>query len=298
MVISELDEVLYWNSIDQIVNKTNALVKNYYPDNPDKYFLEKNKFYIETINSKINFYDRLSLYKTHGKPIWICGKNNNIDNISSEQIQKAYENSKMENGNLRTEHMMFAIDKWATHLDFYSDKVLRYPDNFVLELTIGAGIGTASIIQKMKCNDILIGVDIDFRCAKTADGIGKYHNVKALGICCNLWNIPFEDETFSVVCSHLGIDECREIPTIINETVRVLKPGGRIVFTCRDNGYIRHKEIFDLFSIKEKEAIECLYNTRLYSNLFYLDKIVNQYNLLKNDVKQFNNNCYVVEYIK
>lgn len=165
-------------------------------------------------------------------------------------------------------------------------------------MTIGAGVGTASVVQKMKHNDTFVGADIDFSCVKNADGIGRYCDANAVGICCNLWNMPFEDQTFSVVCSHLGIDECREILTIITEAVRVLKPGGRIVFACRNSGYLRHKNIFDLFDITEIDAIEYLHNVRLYSNQIYLDKMACQRSLTKTDFKQFDNNIYIVEYTK
>lgn len=298
MVISELDEVLYWYKIDHIVDKIKSLSREYYPNNPDKYYQEKTRFYLETIQSRTEFFNRLMNYEKNGKPIWVAGRNNSIDDISVENIQKSCDNITFENGKLRAEVMENAKKKWASHLDFYTDKILSESESCVLELTIGAGIGSSSVIQKMRSKDKYVGVDIDFSCAKNADGIGRYFKANAIGVCCNLWNLPFDDNTFSVICSHLGIDECREITTIILEAVRVLKPGGKIVLACRDSGYIRHKSIFALFDVAEDKAIECLYNTRLYANLSQLDEIAYQCHLVKTDFKQFDKNLYVVEYTK
>lgn len=298
MIVSELDEVLYWNSIGQLIEKIKFLQHQFFPDNTDQYQPEKVKFYLETISSRADFFERLAFYKMNGKPIWVSGKNQNIDDITLETIQKVYNYATVDNGKLRAEAMENAMRSWATHLDFYSNKVLSGSGNFILELTVGAGLGTAAVIKKMKNNDKHIGVDIDFRCAKNADGIGRYYQANALGVCCNLWDMPFEDEMFSIVCSHFGIDECREMPTIIKEAARVLKPGGKIVFACRNNGYIHHKRVFDLFNIAENEAVECLYDVRLYSNVIHLDEMAYQCHLTKKDFKQFEGNRCVVEYIK
>lgn len=298
MVNSELDEVLCWDCINKITDATINLKKQFYPNNPDEFYIGKQNFYIETIHTKVEFLNRILYYNKNGKPLWISGKNNSCDDISHEQLQKACQNATFENGKLRAEQTKSAIIKWASHIEFYTNKVLGKFDNTILELTVGAGVGTSSIVRKMSNNDLFVGMDIDFRCAKTVDGIGKYYNANALGLCCNLWNMPFNDETFTVVCSHLGIDECRELPRIISEAVRVLKPKGKIVLTCRNNGYIRHKAIFDLFNFSESESVQCLKDARLYSSLTDLDELMSHHKLIKTDFKQFGGDRYVVEYMK
>ena len=117
------------------------------------------------------------------------------------------------------------------------------------------------------------------------------------GLCGNLWNLPFDDSCFSVVCSNLGIDECRFVGKIISEAVRVLKTNGRLVLTCRTSGYLRHKELFDLFGFTCHESESILNRVNLYTNINQLDKIMARLNCTKTAYKDFGVR-FVAEYTK
>lgn len=88
---------------------------------------------------------------------------------------KAFYNATAQNGAVKAELSESGEKKWANYIGYYQNRVLLNCPNHILELTAGAGFGTAAIARKMSENDFLTSVDIDFTCAKNADGIGKHY---------------------------------------------------------------------------------------------------------------------------
>ncbi len=151
---------------------------------------------------------------------------------------------------------------WAAqHLAPYAEKVCSATseEHKIMEMTVGCGVGT-----------------------------------NAIGICASLWNLPFSDNLFDVVCSHFGFDECRELPTILKEAVRVLKPGGRFVSVSRHNIWLRRHEIFESYDIGENEALELMRKVRLYTDFEQLDALAGEMGLVKTDYIPYEN-WYLVE---
>jgi len=140
-------------------------------------------------------------------------------------------------------------------------------------------------------------VDIDFVCAKNADAIGRVYQKNALGLCASLWHLPFEDNLFDVVCSHFGLDECREIPTILDEATRVLKPGGKLVLVSRHTAWFRRHTIFETYGIDEAQARNLMQQVRLYADFEQLDALVKERGFVQTDYVPFER-WYVVEYHK
>lgn len=77
----------------------------------------------------------------------------------------------------------------------------------------------------------------------------------------------------------------------------MLKKDGRLVFTCRTSGYLRHKELFDLFGFTGDEAESILNQVNLYTNINSLDEILTRLNCTKTAYKDFGER-FVVEYTK
>ena len=301
MILSALDEVLFWQDLDLVIQKVQELTAKFYPHDPVQYFAEKNKFYQESIGSKAEFCRRLALYRDQGSTEWIASRTGYMDDLSAADLKKARQNATMEEAAARVTRMKSGIDKkWAALFDYYTSAILSEPANQVLELTIGAGGGTHILMEKMGKEDTYTGIDIDFRCAKTADGLGKYYGVTALGLCCNLWALPFDDSIFSVICSRNGMDECREIPSILCEASRVLRPGGKIVLTGGESGYLfgNNQKLFEQFGFDRKEAEQWLHDVRLYANLAQLDEIAGELKLTKTAFQKFIDGHFVVEYTK
>ena len=80
-------------------------------------------------------------------------------------------------------------------------------------------------------------------------------NINGLGIATSLWHLPFEDNMFTSVCSNAGLEECREIPTIIQEAYRVLMPGGKIVLRCLNTDKTQSYARFEQYGFSEEEMI-------------------------------------------
>ena len=150
--------------------------------------------------------------------------------------------------------------------------------HLIMEMTVGAGVGTNAIVRSMTSETYYVGVDIDFVCAKNADVIGRFYRKNALGMCASLWHLPFANDTFDVVCSHFGLDECREISTILDEASRVLKTGGKLVLVSRHNAWLRRSTIFEKYDIDTDSGLHNIPNIHsdidisdLYINGNYID---------------------------
>lgn len=300
MILNAIDEVLFWHDLDCLVQKTRELLEAYYPHAPDRYFAEKDRFYLEHIGSKDAFCRRLTLYRDQGAPVWTASRTGHMDDLAAADLEKAFRNGTQEEAAVRAARAEASGEKQAPLYNYYTSAVLNGPSNQVLELTIGAGSGTCAVMRKMGGADAYTGIDIDFRCAKTADGLGRHYGVSALGICCNLWSLPFDGGIFSTVCSNCGLEECREIPTILREAVRVLRPGGRLVLHCVESGYLRepHKKLFDLFGFSREEAESWLRNVRLYADLAQLDGLLEELGLVRTGFQQFADSHIVPIYTK
>ena len=289
-----LQEVLYWNEMPILRENICRLLNQYRPDaqNHAAYEKARDEFYKNTIRSKEDFRKRIDYYKKNGKPVWVSGRNEYFNEISPEQMEKAFRYVRKERGRELAERPR---GKWA---ELYAEKVLGNTPQKILELTVGAGGGTGAVAGKMREQDTMIGVDIDFVCAKNADSIGRYYDVNLLGLCCNLWQLPFPDESFSVICCQNGLVECREVPTILMEAVRVLMPGGKMVMTMGANGYKSYRNLFELFEIDEEEGLMYLRDARLYSTPDEIDNILKPLGIIKSDDRLLENGGHLVEFIK
>ena len=268
MILNALDEVLFWDDIEVLKQFICENKEKYYPNDPKSFYIEKDKFLWQHIPTKEKFLSKLEHYIGKGSPVWVSSKNSSCDDIDKSSLLKAIsESSKIENG---AEKAMRA-SKWLvnapTFWDFYSSNVLCNDINLVLELTIGAGGGTNVIMKNMSENDYYIGADIDFLCAKNADAMAKYYGVNGLGISTSLWNLPFEDGMFTSICSNAGLEECREIPTILSEAVRVLAPKGRIVIRCLKPQNIIWYSYFEKYGFRKDDTEYWLSKLRMYSNV-------------------------------
>ena len=268
MILNALDEVLFWDNISILKEFVKENTQKYYPHDPDGYYREKDKFLREHIPSREVFEQKLLAYIQDGTPTWVSGRNDLSDDIDAPSLTKAIRvSSRIENGKKKVQTASEWQMRNPSFWQFYSDNVLHRESNRVLELTIGAGGGTNAVMSRMSDADEYIGVDIDFVCAKNADALAKYYHVHGLGMATSLWNLPFEDGMFTSVCCNAGLEECREIPTILSEAVRVLAPNGRMVIhSLREEKVLWYSD-FQKYGFTGNETREWLRKVRLFTDV-------------------------------
>lgn len=268
MILNALDEVLFWNNISILKDFVKENTRKYYPHDPDRYFQEKDAFLFEYIPCREVFEQKLLVYIQNGSPTWISGRNGVSDDVDVPTLTKAIRvSSRIENGQKKAQIASEWQKKNPSFWRFYSDNVLHRENNRVLELTIGAGGGTNAVMSCMRDCDDYIGVDMDFVCAKNADALAKYYGVNGLGMATTLWSLPFEDGTFTSVCCNAGLEECREIPTILSEAVRVLAPNGRLVIHCLREEKVLWYSYFRKYGFTANEAKEWLRKVKLFADV-------------------------------
>ena len=268
MILNALDEILFWDNIPLLKNFIDQNTRRNYPHDPDAFYAEKDMFFKQHIPDKETFLSKLAHYSQYGTPTWVSGRNGLSDDIDKETMIKAIKvSSQTENGRKKATQ----ASKWQeTNQDFwqfYASNVLYGNCNYTLELTIGAGGGTNAVMANMGNGDYYMGVDIDFVCAKNADALAKHYHINGLGIATSLWNLPFEGGMFTSVCTNAGLEECREIPTILTEAARVLAPKGRITIRCLKPEKVLWYSYFDKYGFTPEEARAWLCKVRLFADV-------------------------------
>lgn len=290
MVVNALDEILFWEDFFAFRARIRILSAKYYPHDPESYFREKGEAFQESIPTREEFLRRLAYYEKHGSPLWTSGRNAAIDDLSATDMEKAFLNCTAEQGAERAASMEKTLSANRPRFEHYAEAILHRDRNTVLELTVGAGLGSGAVMRKMKECDSYFGVDIDFRCAKNADGLAKHYGVRGLGMAASLWNLPFDDGVFSSVCCHCGLNECREVPTILREAVRVLAPSGRIVLSCLNLDRVSMGlPCFLSYGFSEEEATALMERVRMYAGFASVDRILTALGCIRVDSRPWEN---------
>ena len=282
MVVNELVAVLFWQNMDECVRFYNELIEKYLPDNEDEYFRQSNAFKLNYIKTKENFINIINEYGATEKPLFQSQAAQYCAVVARADMHNAIKNGSLEIGERRHGLYEKAINSWAYHLHDYANAVNNAHGLNILELATGAGLGTCTIMKTLKSDSRMISIDIDFSVAKNADGLAQFLNLsdRVSGMNANFWHLPFEENSFEIVCTHYGLDEAGEIETVVKEASRVLKPDGRFVIIARKNPYDRHKRNMRLFNITESECNPLLKKARLYSGFDDLVETAIKHNLI------------------
>ena len=106
------------------------------------------------------------------------------------------------------------------------------PDDRVLEVAVGPGTTLVAILARVDRSNIVHGVDISpgmlAQAARTTAAAG-YDNVELHEA--DARSLPYPDHSFDLVYNGYMLDLIRfeDIPVVLGEFRRVLKPGGRLV---------------------------------------------------------------------
>jgi ubiquinone/menaquinone biosynthesis C-methylase UbiE len=125
-------------------------------------------------------------------------------------------------------------------------------DSFVLELGCGSGGYALHLGEKVRCR--LIGLDINQPGVRNANQLALARGLASqvrFEECDASKRLPFDDNTFDAVFSNDVLCHLPGRPEVLVEMFRVLKPGGRMLFSDAliIGGMVSHEEIATRSSI-------------------------------------------------
>ena len=114
-----------------------------------------------------------------------------------------------------------------TYLRYYVELVIRYalPRTKVLDLGCGNGISARLLNQ---ADFDVVGTDISPLFLEDAQ---TWENPKLHYRVCDVMELPFESESFDVICSNELVEHLPDVETALTEMMRVVCKGGRIVLS-------------------------------------------------------------------
>ena len=140
-----------------------------------------------------------------------------------QRMREFYETS------LTYKNLLDAHDE--NYLRHFVDLVIRYAsiDSEILDL--GCGNGISSRLLNSAGFDV-VGTDISPLFLQDARNWERLHTSPKLQYqVCDVLELPFEDESFDLVCSNELIEHLPDIETAFKEMIRVLRQNGKIVLS-------------------------------------------------------------------
>lgn len=149
----------------------------------------------------------------------------------------------------------------------------------VLDLGCGQGFFSKVIFKKID-----VGLDNCRQDLKIARRLGIYERL----VCCSARNIPYPKNYFRTVLANCVMEHIPRPEGIISEISRVLKKGGRFIFTVpstqfssmllfKNKHYIAFRnnslKHFNLYSVAQWEEILNSFNLKLEKRIKYLDDL-------------------------
>ena len=136
-----------------------------------------------------------------------------------ERMREFYETSETYKG------LLSAHDE--TYLRHYVELVTRYapPRSKILDLGCGNGI-SARLLNQVDFD--VIGTDISPLFLEEARA---WENSKLHYRVCDVMELPFESDSFDVICSNELVEHLPDVETALTEMMRVVCRGGRIVIS-------------------------------------------------------------------
>ena len=122
-------------------------------------------------------------------------------------------------------HLLAAHDE--AYLRHYVALVIRYAPSRAKILDLGCGNGISARLLHQADFDV-IGTDISPLFLEEAQG---WENSRLRYRVCDVMELPFESESFNVICSNELVEHLPDVETALNEMIRVVCKGGRIVIS-------------------------------------------------------------------
>jgi len=108
----------------------------------------------------------------------------------------------------------------------------RIPDSGQLILDVGCGGGWAANYYKDKNNKL---VSMDIAKKNVVNVLKNFPFDNHAAVCADVLNLPFKDKSFDYIFSSEVIEHVPDPKLFIENLLRILKPGGKLIITCPYN---------------------------------------------------------------
>jgi ubiquinone/menaquinone biosynthesis C-methylase UbiE len=153
-------------------------------------------------------------------------------------------------------------DLWSYGYDFVAapferaaeiaavEKAAVQPNERVLEVAVGTGIALRDIANRVGHENLICGVDLSPRMlAKSRRRLSRvgFNNIALVEADAN--QLPFADRLFDVLFNGYMLDLIclAELPVVMSEFFRVLKPGGRLVLVNFSKPDVGRRTLWERF---------------------------------------------------
>ncbi len=136
-----------------------------------------------------------------------------------QQMREFYETSES------YKNLLSAHDE--EYLQAYVNLVIRFAPSGSKILDLGCGNGISSRMLNQACYDV-VGTDISKLFLEEAQ---EWCNEKLRYQVCDVLELPFDNDSFDVICSNELIEHLPDVETALKEMIRVVRKGGRIVLS-------------------------------------------------------------------
>lgn len=272
----ELIEAILWQYPDTVTQMYAEIKRCGRKCDPNLFY---HKYIEKTLKDKQGIIDALEQYARSDTEQWRVE-----DNTSEKDFRRL---SRWLTGRDRVKYVQRSSR--TNHYPHYTSEVLKSNPKTILELSTGAGTGTAAICKSKPSDCNVYTMDIDWVCHGNTVGIGKYLSCRdtLIPVTANFWWMPFANGFFDTVCSHYGLDESRENTLTFAETARVLKNSGRFVVTSRKNSFMRQCGVLKKFGFTESETVELMKKCRMYADTETMVEECGKVGLMLENQKEF-----------
>lgn len=194
-----------------------------------------------------------------------------------------------ENGRNRYKRFQSVLSVKPEYLLDYSDAIFEEKPHVVMELGCGSGFSSCVIIGSLTEGQLFFPIDIDYACTANCIGIRRYLSKEndVVPLVASFWSVPFRNDSVDLVCSHLGIDETREVPKVLQEVSRVLKRKGRFVNISKTDPTKHLRYLLGELDFSQKQLCDMARRAGLYAGTEVLLESATKYGLKVNEMTSY-----------
>ncbi len=106
---------------------------------------------------------------------------------------------------------------------------IKLSPQMILDAGVGTGEAVAPLMKRFK-KSRMVALDLSERMLAKAQNHGSLLRKPQL-VCADLEQLPFSENSFDLIFSSLTLQWCNDLPAAMKDLLRVLKPGGLLMFT-------------------------------------------------------------------